>query len=62
MKKEIRDKRFKLLKEGKKLQELSLNDCDFDNAIRIKEQQQEVYDKFKFYDEFIKANDKLKRK
>lgn len=55
LKRNIRDKRLKLLKESKALRKVnSDNDLDIDKSIKIITLQNEKYKQYKFYDELIK--------
>lgn len=61
MKREIREKRDKLRKSSMKLRELTL-DCDFrtEKTLQLRKIQDEQYKKYEFYDNFIKANERIK--
>lgn len=61
MKREIRDKRDKLRKSSMRLRELTL-DCDLEmeETLQLRKKQDEQYKKYEFYDNLIKANDKIK--
>ena len=61
MKREVRDKRNKLRKSSMKLRELTL-DCGFgiEKTLQLRKKQDEQYKKYEFYDNLIKANDKIK--
>lgn len=61
MKKEIRDKRKKLLKESLRLRDLA-NETPGEKGFEIRDNQNDVYHKWKFYDGIIKADDKINRK
>ena len=61
MKKEIRDKRKKLLKESLRLRDLA-NENSGDKGFQIRDKHDVIYKKWKFYDSIIKANDKINRK
>lgn len=62
MKREIRDKRNKLRKSSMKLRELTL-DCGFEieKTLELRKKQDDQYKRYEFYDEFIKANEKVRR-
>ena len=63
MKREIREKRDKLRKSSMKLRELTL-DCDVrtEKTLQLRKIQDEQYKKYEFYDNFIKANERVKDK
>lgn len=55
VKREVREKRLKLLKESRALQNINLyNDLNLKKAVEILNLQDEKYKKYKFYDEIIK--------
>ena len=58
VKRSIREKRFKLLNESKLLQE-ALFDTEPDKMKEAKKKQDDVYKKWLFYNNIIKANDKV---
>lgn len=60
MKNEIRKERNKLLKNSKRLRTLSKCVDNYSKSKQIEKEQEETYKKWLFYDEFIKANDKIK--
>ena len=61
MKKEIRIKRNELRKSSMRLRELTL-DCDFrtEKTLQLRKKQDEQYKRYEFYDNFIKANERIK--
>lgn len=61
MNREIRDKRNELRKTSKRLREIAWN-CDFEEEknLKIRERQEKEYKRYKFFDSFIKANDKVR--
>lgn len=62
MKKEIRIKRNELKSNSIRLRELSWEqDLSSDANFKLRKKQDDEYKKFIFYDNFIKANDKVKR-
>lgn len=62
MKREIREKRLKLKQSAMRLRELSsLNEeVSYERSLQMREEQENTYKKWKFYDKMIKANDKVK--
>lgn len=62
MKREIRDKRNELREMSKRLRELAW-ECDYEEEknFKLREKQNEEYKRFVFYDNIIKANEKVKR-
>lgn len=61
MKREIRDKRKKLLIQSMELRTLHF-DPQCNNQDEILEQQDKLYKKWSFYDNMIKASEKVKKK
>lgn len=60
MKREIRNKRDELRQTSKKLRELAW-ECGYEEKnLAIREQQDDSYKRFKFFDGMIKANEKVK--
>lgn len=55
----LRKKRFELQRRSKETQELCFDDKN-KNSNKTKEVQNQIYKKFKFYDNFIKAKEKIK--
>ena len=60
MKREILDKKNKLYKESTKLRLLAL-ETDKPKGKELRKRQDEVFKRWKFYSEILKANDKIKR-
>lgn len=62
MKREIREKRLKLKQSAMRLRELSsLNEeISYERSLQMREEQENTYKKWIFYDKMIKANDKVK--
>lgn len=60
MKREIRDKRANLLKKAKGLRDLQFDEENERSGQTVKEQD-DVYKRYKFYDNIIKTNDKMKK-
>lgn len=60
MRREIREKRHKLYQDSVRLRDCS-NEGKGEHTFKIREKQDEVYKKWKFYDEIIKANDKINK-
>lgn len=59
--KSVRDERFKLMRESKKLQDIKFDDDLKDEKVKeIQKLQDEKYKKFKFYDDIIKEIEKQK--
>lgn len=63
MKREIRDKRNELREKSIRLRELAW-ECDYkeEKNFQIREKQDDQYKRFIFYDEMIKASEKVKNK
>ena len=62
MKKEIRIKRNELKSNSIRLRELSWEqDLPNDASFKLRKKQDDEYKRYIFYDNFIKANDKVKR-
>lgn len=59
MKKEIRTKRKELLIKSKNLQSVSFEKSTYEKSKAIRNKQDEVYKKWLFYDNFIKASEKV---
>lgn len=63
MKREVRDKKEQLYKQTKILKKLYWeNNLSYEKGTQLREEQNEVYNKWVFYNEMLKANDKLKCK
>ncbi len=63
MKKEIREKRNELRETSKKLRELTWEkNLTWEESHKLREKQEEQYKRFRFYDNIIKANEKVKEK
>lgn len=60
MKREIRDKRANLLKKAKGLRELQFDE-ENERTEKTSKEQNDVYKRYKFYDNIIKTNDKMKK-
>lgn len=60
MKREIRDKRANLLKKAKGLRELQFDE-ENERAEKTHKEQDDAYKRYKFYDNIIKTNDKMKK-
>ena len=60
MKKEIREKRHDLYRKSLKLRDLS-NSFDGEKSYEIRKKQDEIYNKWKFYNNIIKADDKINK-
>lgn len=60
MKREIRDKRANLLKKAKGLRELQFDE-ENERIDKTSKEQNDVYKRYKFYDNIIKTNDKMKK-
>ena len=58
--KNLRDERYKIYKESKTLQQAALDEDNRKKSYKIKTKQNEVYKKWCFYDNFIKAVEKQK--
>lgn len=61
MKRSVRDTRENLRKESIKLRNLA-NETPGEKGIKIRDNQNDIYHKWKFYDSIIKANDKINKK
>ena len=62
MKRDISDKRNELRNKSIALDGLKLDkNLKYETAIKIAGEQNEVYKKWEFYDNFIKANEKIKK-
>lgn len=55
----LRKKRFELARKSKEVNELCFEEKN-KNTNKTKEIQNEIYKKYKFYDNFIKAKEKVK--
>ena len=63
MKREVRDKREKLFKETLNLKKLYWqNSFSYEKGTKIRKEQSKVYDKWNFYKNMIKAEEKIKCK
>ena len=58
--KKLKDERYKLYRQSTILQEEFMKTDNFIKAMKLKEKQDKAYKKWKFYDNFIKAQEKLK--
>lgn len=58
--KKLKDERYKLYKQSTILQEEFMRTDNFKKAMKVKEKQDKAYKKWKFYDSFIKAQEKIK--
>ena len=58
--KNLRDERYKIYKESKSLQQAALDEDNRKKSYKIKIKQNEVYKKWCYYDNFIKAVEKQK--
>ena len=59
--KSVRDERFKLMRESKKLQDIKFDEkVSPEKAKKIVENQDKKYKKYKFYDNLIKEFEKQK--
>lgn len=62
LKRDIRDKREKLFQASKQLRKLgSDEELTYDESLKVRAEQRQKYKKFSFYDNFIKASDKVKK-
>ena len=62
MKRDISDKRNELRNKSIALDGLKLDkNLKYETSIKIAGEQNEVYKKWEFYDNFIKANEKIKK-
>lgn len=63
MKREVRDKKEKLFKQTLDLKKLYWkNSLSYEKGTKIREEQSKVYDKWNFYQNMIKAEEKIKCK
>jgi hypothetical protein len=60
VKREILDKRNELYEKSLKLRGLA-KDCNSKRSIDLMKKQDELYKRWKFYSNILKANDKIKR-
>ena len=58
--KKLRDERYRIYKESKALQQAAIDEDNKKKSYKIKQRQNEVYKKWCFYDNFIKAQEKIK--
>jgi hypothetical protein len=63
MKREIRDKRYKLLMNSKNLRTAKFEPKikNNDEVTKMMNEQDELYNKWSFYDNFIKANERISK-
>lgn len=63
MKREIRDKRYKLLMNSKNLRTAKFEPKikSNDEVTKMMNEQDELYNKWSFYDNFIKANERISK-
>lgn len=57
--KEIREERNRLCKQSKLLREKAFDAKSFDVSMKIRENQNQVYNKWKFYDNMIKTMEQI---
>lgn len=63
MKRSARDERKKLYESTIRLKELSFSkNLDYDSPMKIRQEQEELYKKWEFYNKLIKTEDKIKCK
>ena len=63
MKRSARDERKKLYESTIRLKELSFSkNLDYDSSMKIRQEQEELYRKWEFYNKLIKTEDKIKCK
>lgn len=63
MKRSARDERKKLYESTIRLKELSFSkNLDYDLSMKIRQEQEELYKKWEFYNKLIKIEDKIKCK
>lgn len=63
MKREIRDEKEKLYEKTKSMKKLYFDkNLSYDKAQKIREEQTKIYNKWKFYSNLLKAEDKIKCK
>lgn len=55
----IRDKREKLRRESTLLRESASDNKTIEESLKIREKQNSVYNKWKFYDSIIKASERV---
>lgn len=60
MKREIRDKRTELYFKSIRLQSCMFDSSTVKKTQELKKEQDDVYNRWKFYDGILKANDKIK--
>ena len=58
IKREVREKRNNLCKEGSLLQKESWNK-DYNKAMQLREKQEQIYKQWQFYNNFIKASEEV---
>ena len=63
MKRDVRDKRKKYLKDSMRLKELTApcGQENYDQIMKMRKAQKELYEKWRFYDGIIKANEKFNK-
>lgn len=63
MKRDVRDKKEKLYKQTKILRKLYWDyGLSYEKGVALREQQNKLYDKWNFYNNMLKAEEKLKCK
>ena len=63
MKREIRDEKEKLYEKTKSMKTLYFDkNLSYDKVQKIREEQAKIYNKWKFYSNLLKAEDKIKCK
>ena len=58
--KSLKDARYRLYKQSTILQQAALDEENMIKSFQLKERQDKAYKKWKFYDNFIKAQEKIK--
>lgn len=61
MNRAILDKKYELYKKSKSLRETTLDIEDKEKVLELRKKQDDMYKRFQFYSNIIKANDKIKR-
>ena len=58
--KKLKEERYKLYKQSTLLQKKCIETDNYIKSMQLRDKQDKAYKKWKFYDEFIKAQEKLK--